>query len=72
MTVEELIVELEKVPNKKVKVFANHYVSTDKGHGFHIQASEVNKIYRNKEDVIVETEFIEIKANIPEGFMNKE
>ena len=72
MTVEELIAELEKVPNKKVKVFANHHVNTDKGHVYHKNASEVTEIYRNKDDVIIETEFVEIKANIPEDFMNKQ
>ncbi|MFC4712223.1 hypothetical protein [Planococcus dechangensis] len=70
MTVEELIAELEKVPNKKVKVFANHNVNTDKGHGYHKKASEVTEIYRNSNDVVIETDFIEIKANIPEDFFN--
>lgn len=72
MTVEELIAELEKVPNKKVKVFANHHVNTDQGHGYHKKASGVTEIYRNTDDVIIETDFIEIKANIPEDFMKKE
>ncbi|MGX7596280.1 hypothetical protein ACWNS2_13695 [Planococcus plakortidis] len=72
MTVEELIAELEKVPNKKVKVFANHHVNTDEGHGYHKKASEVTEIYRNKNDVIMETDFIEIKANIPGDFLNNE
>lgn len=71
MTIEELVLELSKISNLNSEVLVNHHINTDNGHGYHNQTSKVTKLTFQHGSIILDSEFIEINADIKDDFFKK-
>jgi hypothetical protein len=63
LKIGQLIEELQKV-HPDTEVYVNHHINTDKGHGYHKTCSRATEVIINKGEVIIDSEFALIKANV--------